>query len=44
MMTITAPVSRALPVSDPARAAAFYRDVLGFELHGSELSSAAPRA
>ncbi len=28
---LTAPVSRALAVSDPARAAAFYRDMLGFE-------------
>lgn len=29
---ITAPVMRFLGVSDPARAAAFYRDVLGFEI------------
>ena len=28
---LTAPVSRALAVSDPARTVAFYRDVLGFE-------------
>jgi catechol 2,3-dioxygenase-like lactoylglutathione lyase family enzyme len=30
---IVAPVSRWLPVSDVARSAAFYRDVLGFEIH-----------
>jgi len=29
---IVAPVSRWLPVSDVARSAAFYRDVLGFEI------------
>ena len=30
---IVAPVSRWLPVADVARSAAFYRDVLGFEIH-----------
>lgn len=30
---ITAPVMRFLGAADPARAAAFYRDVLGFEIH-----------
>jgi predicted enzyme related to lactoylglutathione lyase len=33
---IVAPVSRGLVVSDIARAAAFYRDVLGFAIHGTE--------
>ena len=31
-LTITAPVSRSLHVSDPARSIAFYRDVLGFDV------------
>lgn len=31
--TIVAPVSRSIPVGDVARSAAFYRDVLGFEIH-----------
>jgi uncharacterized glyoxalase superfamily protein PhnB len=30
-LAITAPVSRSLQVSDPARSIAFYRDVLGFD-------------
>lgn len=34
-MKILAPVSRRVPVMDPAEYAAFYRDILGFELAGS---------
>jgi predicted enzyme related to lactoylglutathione lyase len=33
--TIVAPVSRSIGVADLARGAAFYRDVLGFEIHES---------
>ena len=33
---ITSPVSRSIPVSDIARAGAFYRDVLGFDINSAE--------
>jgi len=33
---LTAPVMRFLRAADPARATAFYRDVLGFEIRGTE--------
>jgi catechol 2,3-dioxygenase-like lactoylglutathione lyase family enzyme len=33
---LTAPVMRSLRAADPARAAAFYRDILGFEIRGAE--------
>jgi len=40
---IVAPVSRSLAVADTARSAAFYGDVLGFEIHqgpdGTEAAS-----
>ena len=36
---ITSPVSRGIPVSDPRRSAAFYRDILGFEIRGEEAIS-----
>lgn len=40
---IVAPVFRELPVTDPARSGAFYRDILGFEVaeHGSADGSGA---
>jgi predicted enzyme related to lactoylglutathione lyase len=35
---IVAPVSRRIAVADLSRSAAFYRDVLGFEVHGAEVT------
>ena len=40
---ITAPLSRILAVLDAGRSTAFYRDVLGFEAHGDELTSGPAR-
>lgn len=40
---IVAPLSRILAVADVGRSKAFYRDVLGFEVHGDELTSGPAR-